>query len=120
MIDKIANYKNKDINVEVARDNYRLYQNELIQREQGYIKKWCKQINTASREGEKYICTNDFLVSSDGNMILLVCDDDGHCYDLSSDSSIEYFKEYFEERGFSVLIEKLQNNWCRLMIRWID
>ena len=38
----------------------------------------------------------------------------------ASHFSIEYFKEYFEERGFNVLIEKFQNNWCRLMIRWID
>lgn len=120
MIDKTVNYKNEDINVEIARDNYLLYQMELAQRGQGYIEKLCEQIKIASRKGAKYICTNNFLVSGDGNRIELICDDDGHCYDFSSNFSIEYFKEYFEERGFNVLIEKFQNNWCRLMIRWID
>lgn len=110
----------KDINAEIARDNYRLYQKELAQQEQGYIEKWCEQIKTASREGKKFIYTNSFLVLGDGNKIALVCDDDGCCYDFSSDSSIEHFKEYFEERGFDVLVERDINDWCRLTIRWID
>lgn len=114
------NCKSEDINAEIARDNYRLYQKELAQREQGYIEKWCGQIKTASREGKKYIYTNSFLVVGDGNEIALVCDDDGCCYDFPSDSSIEHFKEYFEEKGFNVLVEKDSNDWCRLTIRWIN
>lgn len=114
------NYKSEDISAEIARDNYRLYQMELAQREQSYIEKWCGQIKTASREGKKYIYTNSFLALGDGNKITLVCDDDGCCYEFSSDSSIEHFKTYFEERGFNVLVEKDINDWCRLTIRWID
>lgn len=114
------NYKSEDITAEIARDNYRLYQEELAQRGQDYIEKWCEKIKTASREGKKYIYTNSFLIIGDGNKILLVCDDDGRCYDFSPDSSIERFKEYFEERGFNVLVEKDANDWCRLTIKWID
>ena len=110
----------KDINAEIARDNYRLYRKELAQREQAYIEKWCEQIKTASREGKKFIYTNSFLVLDDGNKIALVCDDDGCCYDFSSDSSIKHLKEYFVERGFDVVVEKDINDWCRLTIRWID
>lgn len=114
------NYKSEDITAEIARDNYRLYQEELAQREQDYIKKLCEQIKSASREGKKYIYTNSFLVMEDGNKILLVCGDNGCCYDFPSDSSIDRFKEYFEEKGFNVLVEKGINDWCRLTIKWID
>ena len=105
----------KDINAEIARDNYQLYQKELVQKEQNYIEKWCEQIKTASREGKKFIYTNSFLVLGDGNKIALVCDDDGRCYDFAADSSIEYFKEYFEARGFDVAVQKDCYNWCRLI-----
>lgn len=109
----------KDINAEIARDNYQLYQKELEQQAQTYIEKWCEQIKTASREGKKFIYTNSFLVFND-RKIELVRGDDGYCYDFSPNSSIEHLKEYFVERGFDVIVEKEDHDWCRLIIRWMD
>ena len=32
----------------------------------------------------------------------------------------KYLKEYFVERGFDVIVEREDNDWCRLVIRWMD
>ena len=109
----------KGINAEIARDNYQLYQKELDRQAQTYIKKWCEQIKAASREGKKSIYTNRFLVFND-KKIQFVRGDDGYLYDFSSNCSLEYLKEYFVERGFDVIVEKEDHDWCRLVIRWMD
>lgn len=112
------NYEIEDINAEIARNNYQKYQTKLKQREQNYINKWNKEIKIASREGAKYIFTNHFLIN-DVEKILLVYGDDGSVYDLPSDSSIQYFKEYYEDKGFNVAVQK-DANLCWLIIRWIE
>ena len=113
------NYEIEDINAEVARNNYQIYQAELKQREQNYINKWNKEIKTASREGAKYIFTNSFLINN-VEKILLVCGDDGCIYEFPSNSSIRYLKEYYEDKGFNVVVQKDNNSWCRLMISWLN
>lgn len=109
----------KDVNAEIARNNYQLYQKELDQQAQTYIKNWSKQIKTASREGKKFIYTNDLLVFNN-KKIELIRGDDGYLHDFSPNYSIEYLKEYFIERGFDVIVDKDDHDWCRLAIRWMD
>lgn len=130
--DYISNYAscdNCDVDVNIARHNYKMYQEDLNQRRQKLIEelieKWCKKIREASRNGEKYIDTNQFVVSGDGDRILYLVDDDGWACDFppnsSIHSSIQYFQEYFEKRGFNVIKQEYNpHGLCGLRISWLD
>jgi hypothetical protein len=111
---------NEDINAEMAKSNYQLYQDGLKQYRQDLIERWCKEIKYKSRHGRKYFDTNNFILDDDEDTILFVIDG-GQCQDFMPDSSIQYFKRYFEERGFNVVkSEKDFDNKCYLRIRWLD
>lgn len=119
----ISNYgKNDDcdIDVETARHNYEVYQNNLRQRQQYLIKKWCKEIKEASSKGEKFIFADQFVTDDDKNKILYLVSGGCAC-DFPPDSTIQYFYEYFTEKGFKVVkIEYPTNNICCLKIIWIS
>lgn len=122
--DYISNYgkdNDCDVDVKTARHNYEKYQNDLEQRQQDLIKKWCKEIKEASSNGKKFISTNQFVTEDDKNKILWLINDGGNLCDFPSNSSLEYFQQYFEERGFKVVkIEYPTNNICCLKIIWIS
>lgn len=122
--DYISNYGKDDdcdIDVKTAIHNYEAHQNDLRQSQQNLVKKWCKEIKEASSKGEKFIFTNKFVTDDDKNKILFLIDDAGCACDFSPDSSMQYFYEYFEEKGFKVVkIEYPMNNICCLKIIWIS
>ena len=109
-----------DVNVETARRNYEAYQNDLKQRQQNLIKKWCEEIKEASSKGEKFILTDQFVTDDDKNKILWLVYGDTAC-DFPPNASLQYFQQYFEDRGFKVVrIEYPTNNICCLKIIWIS
>ena len=118
--DKNIESNDYDINVEVARHNYEAYQNDLRQRQQNLIKKWCEEIRKASSKGKKYILTDNFVVDgNDKDKILYLISGDV-AYDFPSDASVQYFYQYFDERGFKVVLIKYpNNNICCLKIIWV-
>ena len=108
-----------DIDAKTARDNYEAYQNNLRQRQKNLIKKWCKEIREASSNGKKFIMTDEFITDDDKNKILWLVQAGCAC-DFPSNASLQYFQQYFEERGFKVVrIEYPINNICCLKIIWI-
>jgi hypothetical protein len=119
--DNTHDYDYFDIDVKTAICNYEIYQNDLKQRSQDLIKKWCKEIKEASSRGEKFIFTNQFVTDDDKNKILWLINDAGCACNFPPDSSLQYFYKYFEERGFKVVrIECPNNNICCLKIIWIS
>lgn len=109
-----------DIDVKAARHNYKMYQNDLKQRQQNLIEKWCKEINEASSKGEKFIMTDQFVTDDNKNKILWLLRGGCTC-EFPSDATLQYFQQHFEERGFKVVrIEYPNNNICCLKIIWIS
>ena len=121
-IDNSMFYHNDDgnysINAEIARNNYNAYQHSLKQREQEFIEKWCKDISRISSIGRKSIDIT-FGVADDGDRIFYVIDE-LFAYDFPTDSSIQYFKEYFENKGFNVTKINGPDNLYTLRISWLD
>lgn len=115
-----GSYDDCDVDVKIARHNYKMYQEDLNRRQQELIEKWCKEIRKVSRDGGKYIDTDGFVVDDDWNKILYLVNA-GQVCDFPSNSSIQYFQEYFEERGFNVTrIEIEPHKICKLKISWLD
>lgn len=120
--DCVSNYgkdDDYDIDVKIARHNYETYQNDLKQRQQNLIKKWCEEIREASSEGKKFILTDQFMMGDDKNKILWLING-GCAREFPSDASLQYFQQYFEERGFKVIRIEYQKNICCLKIIWIS
>ena len=118
--DHAFNYDDHDIDAKTARRNYDIYQNNLKLRQQDLIKKWCKEIKEASSRGEKFIFTNQFITDDDKNKILWLINGAGCTCDFPPDASLQYFQQYFEDRGFKVVRIEYQNNMCCLKIIWIS
>ena len=121
--DIISNYGKEndcDIDVQSAINNYEMYQNDLKQRQKNLIKKWSEEIEKASSKGEKFILTDQFITDDDKNKILwLLCG--GMACDFPKNATMQYFQQYFEDRGFKVVrIEYPTNNICCLKIIWIS
>ena len=119
----ISNYgkDDYDVDVETAKHNYEVYQNNLNKRCQNLIKKWCKEIKEASSEGKKFIFTNKFITDDDKNKILHLLNDADCICDFPPDATLQNFQQYFEDRGFKVVrIEYPNNNICCLKIIWIS
>lgn len=115
-----SSYIDCDIDVETARRNYEAYQNDLTQRQADLIKKWCREIDEASKRGEKFIFTNEFVTDDNKDKILYMINSVGCCYDFPPNATLQYFQRYFEDRGFKVVkIKYSANNICRLKIFWI-
>ena len=87
-----------DVNVDIAKANYRKYQDELEQKRKDYIKTLCNIIKIESRNGLKSIITVD-----------LTCDF------MTYDFLME-LKEYFEQRGFNV---EEQGNHSGILTYWL-
>ena len=89
-----------DVNVDIAKNNYKKYQDDLEQERKDYIKILCNQIKISSRNGSKSIVTFDL-----------------HHTFMSYEFMME-LKEYFEQRGFNVEIERsrtgLITSWLRI------
>lgn len=100
-VSKYCDYVDCNIDVETARRNYEAYQNDLKQRQQNLIKKWCEEIKEASSKGEKFIFTDQFVTDDDKDKILWLVNGGCVC-DFPPDASLQYFQQYFEERGFKV------------------
>lgn len=119
----ISNYGKEDYDVDAktAMHNYEAYQNNLNERCRDLIKKWCKEIKWASIRGEKFIFTNKFITDDDKNKIFHVLNDADCAYDFPLDTTLQYFQQYFEDRGFKVVrIEYPTNNICCLKIIWVS
>lgn len=118
-ISNYCDYVDCNIDVETARRNYEAYQNDLKQRQQNLIKKWCEEIKEASSKGKKFILTDQFVTDDDKNKILWLVNG-GEVRDFPPNASLQYFQQHFEERGFKVVrIEYPTNNICCLKIIWI-
>jgi len=118
---KIKSENDYDIDVKTARHNYEAYQNDLNERCRDLIKKWCNQITLASMRGEKFIFTNKFITDDDKNKVLHVINDADCVCDFFLDTTLQYFQQYFEGRGFKVVrIEYPTNNICCLKIIWVS
>lgn len=88
-----------DVTVEIARDNYQKYQDELKQQGKDYIKSLCAEIKRVSRNG-----CNSIETESSWNPF------------MTKEFFIE-LKEYFEQRGFQV-VEKSNSSGC--ISRWLE
>lgn len=119
----ISNYgkDDYDVDVEIAKHNYEVHQNDLNKRCQNLIKKWCRKINEASCKGEKFIFTDKFITDDGKNKILHLIDSANCCRDFPPDATLQYFQRFFEDRGFKVVkIEYPTNNICCLKIIWVS
>jgi hypothetical protein len=91
-----------DVTVDIARANYRKYENQLKMMQCAYIRGLCDQIKNEARYGKKSITTVDT------------------CYDFFTYEFMEEVKNYFEQRGFDVKEESnrtgVLKSWLR--IRW--
>lgn len=115
-----GSYIDCDIDAKTAKLNYEAYQNDLIQRQADLIKEWCREINEASKRGEKFICTNGFVTDDDKDKILYMIDGAGCYCNFQPNATLQYFQRYFEDRGFKVVkIKYPTNNICRLKIFWV-
>lgn len=120
--DCVFNYgKNDDCDVDIAmaRHNYEAYQNDLKQRSQDLIKKWNKKIIEASSRGEKFFMTKQFITDDGKDKILRVFNEANRACDFPADATLQYFQQYYENKGFKVIKIQYQNNICCLKIIWI-
>lgn len=108
-----------DIDASTARHNYETYQNDLKQRSQDLIKKWNKKILEASSRGEKFFMTNQLITDDDKDKILWVFNDANCVCDFPVNATLQYFQQYYENKGFKVIKIQYQNNICCLKIIWI-
>lgn len=91
-----------------------------MQRQADIIKKWCREIDEASKKGEKFISTDKFITDDNKNKILHLINGANCCCDFPPDATLQYFQRFFEDRGFKVIkIEYPANNICCLKIFWI-
>ena len=121
--DYVFNYRKDDdcdINVSEAINNYKMYQNDLKQRQQNLIKKWYEEIKEASSIGKKFILTDQFVTDNNDKNKILYLVGGGTSYDFPSDASLLYFQQHFEKRGFKVIRIEYPNNTCCLKIIWIS
>ena len=118
----MSNYGKDDdysIDAETARRNYEAYQNDLNERCRDFIKKWNKEIRLASTQGKKDILTNKFITDDDRNTIRLVLNDAECVCDFTINTTLQYFQQYFEDRGFKVVrIDYTHDNISWLKISW--
>lgn len=93
-----------EVNVEIAKQEYNLYQEDLKKRQEEYIDSLNKNIKVYARKGYKSFCTND------------------NNRDFMTTEFMDYLKSYYEARGFKVIEEGsktgLMSWWLR--ISWID
>lgn len=108
-----------DIDASTARYNYETYQNDLKQRSQDLIKKWNKKIIEASSRGKKFFMTNQFITDDGKDQILWALDGANRVCDFPADATLQYFQQYYENKGFKVIKIQYQNNICCLKIIWI-
>lgn len=100
---KIKNWLNcnEDMTVDIARSNYKKYEDGLEKMRKAYIKGLCDQIKTDARKGYKSTTTLDT------------------CYDFVTHEYLEELKEYFEQRGFIVREESAHTgvlkSWLRII-----
>lgn len=87
-----------DINVDIAKNNYQKYQDELERQRREYIKTVCNEIKIASRNGFQSMTTKNLL-------------DEFMTYDFMME-----LKEYFEQRGFDV---KEERNGTGVLTSWL-
>ena len=91
------------VNIDIARTNYKKYQDDVEQQRKKYIKALCNEIKAKSRNGYKSITTYD------------------EYYDFMSYEFLMELKEYFKQRGFEVEVEQsyygLRKSW--LIISWL-
>jgi hypothetical protein len=86
-------YNACNIDAKIARHNYQLHQEDLKQRQQNCIKKWCDKINKVSSNGAQYFDTNCFIVDPDDkNKIRWIVGDDGCAGAFPSNATLDYFK----------------------------
>ena len=93
-----------NITAEEARANYQVYQEKLNSLVTDYLSKWCNEIEKASKNGKKYICTNYFLLDGENHILMMI--DDSNCAIDFPDISIKYYINYFESNDFKVTLEK--------------
>ena len=89
---------NDDINVDIAKENYQKYQDDLEQKRRDYIKSLCRKINEASRHGCKSIETETLLSR------------------FMTYEFLMEIKKYFEQRGFLVTEE---SNGSGVITSWL-
>ena len=93
-----------DVTVEIARENYQKYLDEVEQKKKEYIKFLCDEIKVRSRAGR----TKTFIGDIDSKL-----------------ETIDFFmeiKDYFEARGFTVEYEFHDRDPMRrwLRISWLE
>lgn len=87
-----------DVDVEVARANYQIYQDRLKQQQGKYIKALCEKIKLAAIQGQQSIKT----ITSLNNI-------------MTQEFMVE-LKHHFEQRGFSVSEE---TNSSGILTSWL-
>ena len=86
-----------DVNIDIARANYQMYQDELEQQRKDYINSLCNRIKIFARYGDQFIVTASSL------------------NDFMTHEFMMELKEYFEQRGFRVREESdLTSSWLRI------
>lgn len=99
-INCIDNDIDNDVNVDIARENYQKYQDELEKQRKDYIKSLYNKIRYASRHGCKSIETANLLENFMTYKFLME------------------LKEHFEQRGFDVREESSRSgiitSWLRI------
>ena len=89
---------NEDMTVDIARANYKKYEDGLDKMRKAYIKGLCEQIKKDARDGRRSMTTLDT------------------CYDFVTYEYLEEIKEYFEQRGFKV---KEESNHTGILKSWL-
>ena len=87
-----------DVTAEIARANYKKYENQLKKIQCAYIRGLCDEIKAKSKQGKKSIITLDT------------------CYDFFTYEFMEEVQEYFENRGFAV---KKESNHKGVLKSWL-
>lgn len=87
-----------DVDVEVARANYQIYQDRLKQQQDEYTKALCKKIKLAAIQGKQSIETATLL------------------NDFMTKEFMVELKRYFEQRGFAVSEER---NSSGVLTSWL-
>lgn len=95
-----AKHISDDVDVEVARANYQIYQDRLKQQQREYTKSLCREIELAAIQGKQSIVTATLLNNF-----------------MTEEFMVE-LKHYFEQRGFAVSEERntsgVLTSWLRI------
>lgn len=99
-LENIKNWLNGNggITVDIAKANYKKYEDSLKRIQKAYINGLCHGIKTEARKGKKSITTVDT------------------CYDFMTYEFMYEVKEYFEQRGFKV---KEESNRTGILKSWL-